>query len=195
MNAQNRCTADIAGDELRSACEYLTAAQAGDREAQFNLSELYKRGDVVSQDLSLSNLWCQKSADQKYADAEFEIGNALYTGMVIMSDANAKNAVDWWESAANQHHLKARYNLGCLYHTGEMVEKNISKALSWYLKAARSGHVDAQVALGKMYMDADGVDYDYNQSQSWLTDASTQGSIEAKRCLDKLDEIQRNKNN
>lgn len=44
--------------------------------------------------------------------------------------------MEWLESAANQGHVDAQFNLAVIYDKGERLLQDYPKAMVWYLKAA-----------------------------------------------------------
>ncbi|HCX59940.1 MAG TPA: sel1 repeat family protein, partial [Candidatus Cloacimonas sp.] len=52
---------------------------------------------------------------------------------------NYKQAVYWYEKAANQGHADAQNNLGVCYEFGKGVVQNYQTAYFWYLLASANG--------------------------------------------------------
>jgi TPR repeat protein len=50
-----------------------------------------------------------------------------------------KEAVKWYQKAADQGHAKAQYNLGFMYGMGKGVEQNYVTAYAWASIAATNG--------------------------------------------------------
>jgi TPR repeat protein len=55
---------------------------------------------------------------------------------------DAKQAVYWYQKAADQGYAKAQYNLGVMYANGKGVLKDDKQAVYWYQKAANQGQAD-----------------------------------------------------
>ena len=49
-------------------------AEKGDAEAQFNVAEAYRKGDIVDQDEQQAAKWYARAANQGYAEAMFDMG-------------------------------------------------------------------------------------------------------------------------
>ena len=82
-------------------------AEAGDREAQYQLGILYSGGsDYVEKDLAQAVKWFQKSADQGYADAQFALGLMHEAGIGGISK-DIDKAKDLYHKAADQEHYLA----------------------------------------------------------------------------------------
>jgi hypothetical protein len=71
-----------------------------------------------------------------------------YNGNGVIQDY--KQAVAWYQKAADQGNAGAQYNLGFMYKNGYGVNKDSKQAVAWYQKAADQGDVDAKQALKKL---------------------------------------------
>ena len=58
-----------------------------------------------------------------------------------------KEAVKWYQKAADQGDAEAQYSLGSHYDEGQGVEQDSKEAVKWYQKAADQGHAEAQSNL------------------------------------------------
>ena len=58
-----------------------------------------------------------------------------------------KEAVKWYQKAADQGDAEAQMNLGLMYENGEGVEQDDKEAVKWYQKAADQGDALAQHIL------------------------------------------------
>ncbi|MCB5248471.1 MAG: tetratricopeptide repeat protein, partial [Candidatus Cloacimonadales bacterium] len=70
-------------------------------------------------------------------EAQYILGLSYYRGEGV--EKNSKQAVYWYEKAANLGDADAQYNLGSCYANGEGVVKNYKQAVYWYEKAANQG--------------------------------------------------------
>ena len=52
---------------------YRLAAKQGNTEAQFNLGDMYARGDGVSEDKTEAMKWLRFAAEQGHAEAQFSL--------------------------------------------------------------------------------------------------------------------------
>ena len=82
----------------------------------------------------------RRAAEQGDAHAQFKYGIACCRE----APAYAKRA-EWWTKAAEQGHVEAQYELGCLFYTGERgVLQDYEKAVYWLGKAKEKGHEGAK---------------------------------------------------
>ena len=70
------------------------------------LGECYYDGEGVSEDKKKSVKWFTRSAEQGYANAQFNLGNAYFKGEGVTKDY--KEAVKWWTKAAEQGDADAK---------------------------------------------------------------------------------------
>ena len=144
-------------------------AQQGDRVCQFNLGNLYFKGEGVDQSYAEALKWYRKAAEQGLADSQCSLGRMYTKGIGVERDH--LKAFEWLQKAADQENLEAQDLLGCLYFEGAGVEMNLVKAEKWYLKAAERGMAQAQAHLGLLYMEVEQKAKAFN----WVKKAAEQG--------------------
>ena len=97
---------------------------------------------------------------------------------------NDKQAMAWFQKAANQNNPLAQFNLGNVYREGRGVAQNYQQALAWYQKAANQGLASAQNSLAMMYCEGKGTTKNYQQAKLWwqkvLAQPDTEENAEAK---------------
>ena len=113
-------------------------------------------------------------AGQGDADAQINLGLMYQNGWGVPQDD--KEAVYWYELAAEQGDAKAHYNLGVMYDVGEGVPQDDKEAVRWYTLAAEQEHAKAQYNLGVMYALGEGVIKDYVYAHMWGNIASMNGN-------------------
>lgn len=108
---------------------------------QNNLGGMYYNGQGVEKDLEKAFYWCEQSANQGYAQAQFHLGNMHEKGKGV--EKNLSKAIYLYEQAAKQGHKNAQYVLAIIYLKGEGVSQNDEKARFWLEKATKQGHKKA----------------------------------------------------
>jgi len=73
--------------------------------------------------------------------AQFELGKHLSRNW------KDKEAIEWFQKAAEQGHIEAQNSLGDCYASDNYGQKDIAKAIEWYSKAAAQGHNMAKFNL------------------------------------------------
>ena len=128
--------------DLSKAYHYfMTAAQGGYAEAQFNLAITYMRGLGVQKNMEQAVYWLKKSAKQDYPDALYDLGRLYLIGEGVGKDFSY--ALELLEKAAGNGQSGAQYYLGYFYYTGNGVEKDDKKAAELILESANNGHPEA----------------------------------------------------
>jgi hypothetical protein len=128
-------------------------------------------------------------------EAQYFLASQLSAGQGVPQ--NVKEAMVWFQKAAEQGDSESQYMLGQLYEDGGMgklvqdsggverlappegdnaIPKDYSLALLWYRKAAEQGNTDAQSHLGRLYEDGTGVPQDYSEAYFWANLAAATGS-------------------
>ena len=63
----------MAEDKAEAVKWYRLAAEQGNVDAQYNLGDMYARGDGVPEDDAAAVKWLRLAAEQGHADAEFSL--------------------------------------------------------------------------------------------------------------------------
>ena len=116
-------------------------AENGDAKAQYNLGEMYRKGEGVLDNDREAVKWYRKAAEQGLAEAQNALGVMYNRGMGVEQDS--KEAVKWYHKAAEQGHAKGQSNLGGMYNAGIGVEKDLVTGYAWSDIAAGNGYQSA----------------------------------------------------
>lgn len=130
-------TADDAfanGEYLVARELWQEAAEAGDRDAEFNLGVLYDLGLGVPRDPVRAFRHYLGAADAGHAEAQFNVAVMIDAGTV--RDPDARAAAVWYGRAAANGVPRAAYNLGLLYLGGSGVAQNGRLARYWLDEAS-----------------------------------------------------------
>ena len=79
------------------------------------------------------------------ASAQHKLGFMYKNGQGVEQDF--KEAVMWYEKAADQGLALAQFNLGVMYHKGQGVEQNYVTGYAWWNIAATNGNQNAKKGL------------------------------------------------
>ena len=100
--------------ELGGPGDDFTKAKAGDAQAQYRLGNVYLYGtQFEKQSFTEAMKWFRKSAEQKYAPAEYQVGRMYANGFSVREDK--KEAVRWYRLAADRGYKWAQIHLGEIY--------------------------------------------------------------------------------
>lgn len=143
-----------AGDQQAAHRHWLEAANDGDAQAMFLLSQSYEHGTGVAVDPVRALDWLQRSAAAGHPLASYNLGDRYLNGRGVAVDP--AEAALWWRRAALQGLVQAQYNLGTLYLRGLGVEADRNQAVWWYRQAAAQGSARARQALAVLERQSDG---------------------------------------
>lgn len=166
-----------ADPEVTRALEAARArAEAGDVIAQFSLGALLYYG---STDMNQAIDWLRKAAAQRFAAAEFQLGQIYEFGFSVpQSD---RQAFEWYRRAADNGSAPGQRAVGEFHQKGRGVPADAAEAARWYRRAADGDDLRAQYQLGQMYFDGVGVPLDYASAFVWFSLAAGQTPLEDNR--------------
>jgi len=173
--------------------KYARSAELGNAIAQYNLAMMYSNGESVYVDYQQAVYWFRKSAAQKFAPAQYRLGEMYYFEKGrLPRDLN--KAVELFKKAADQHDQDALMNLAMLAGTGEGMPLDTEKALSWIKEACKRGNALAMDYREMLMTNVDGRFTSDQQKQFWLEKAAELGIREAQVELGILDAGNGNEN-
>ena len=151
-------------------------ARVGNSVAQCTLGYAYKMGYVgVKPDMVMAKQWLLQSAEQNNSSAQLLLAQ-IYEGSHLPQDN--KEALVWYNRAAEQGDSSAQEFLAWSYQNGVHVEHNDAKAVKWWLRAANQGNLLGAVFLAESYRDgAHGLSRNLVQAYAWRCIANHIGEI------------------
>lgn len=150
------------------------AAGSGDARAQHDLGRRYLTGDGVPVDPKQAAAWFLRAAEQGYAPAQTEMGNAYVAG-VVSGVPDYTPALGWYGKAAAQGEIVATFNLGRMYDRGLGVASDPARAVEYYRVAAAAGHVGAETNLAINAWLGRGMAADPALAFAWFGKAAAEG--------------------
>ena len=85
------------GDYATALREWTPLAEQGLVEAQYNLGQMYAKGEGVPQDYKEAVKWYRRAAEQGYASAQFNLGWMYRNGEGVVQDYVLAHM--WWNIA------------------------------------------------------------------------------------------------
>lgn len=174
-------------DNLDEAYRWLKkAAEAGNYEACYYLAMLYYTDKIESSSpLYETEKWMNKAYAGGYGKAKEYIAEIWdEIGLEYDKTGQYKEALKWFEKAAELNYADAQNNVGIYYSIGKDVQIDYNKAFYYFSKAADQGYMHAQNNLGLCYERGRGVKKDLDKAELWYQKAAEQGlqgaSIKAK---------------
>ena len=128
--------------------------------------------------------WIKKNLGQMINEAgngdwrfQERLGRIYEGGIGVTQDY--KEAMKWFELAADKGYAKAMCDIGLLYGLGDGVAQDYNEAMKWFELAANKGVADAMFNIAVLYAHGDGVALDYNEAMKWYKLAADKGDAEA----------------
>ena len=118
----------------------------------------------------------QKAAEAGDGMAQLEMGHRYYDGEPRKDD---KQALFWFQKAADQHIGWGEYEAATMYENGEGTSADLRRALALYEAAAHDGVVRADADIGITYLTGNGVPEDPNQAYIWFKAGADAGESRA----------------
>ncbi|WP_253949067.1 caspase family protein [Mangrovicoccus sp. HB161399] len=133
---------NAAGGDFRPAEAvdlFSRAASAGSPVAEFELGKLYEKGIGVDPDPQKALELYRKSAAQDFPDALNDLGYLYFQGGLGLP-VDRKQALAYFERAADQRHPEAQFNFAALIDDGLVPGKGPQDAAHYLYAALRSGN-------------------------------------------------------
>lgn len=187
-----KCSKKQCTNSYISGSDFIQGISPSDKSRQYEFGLLYHQGGgSAKQDFMQAYNWFQKSAEQEFPPAQYQLGQMYHNGEGISQ--NLKQATHWFKKAMRYYEVaavkgnnQAQYKLGQMYYNGEGVPQDLILAEQWYRKAAEQGNAKAQYQLGKMYYEGKGVAQNFVEASQWYHKAAIQDLTDAQQQLGKM---------
>jgi len=117
--------------------ELIKRAGKGEAEAQYNLSEMFRKGDGVPKNTADAAQWYRRAAEQGAGDAQSALGKIYRDGEGVPK--NDAEAAKWFRKAAEQDVVEAQTNLGLMNANGQGVPRDYTEAREMVQKGRGAG--------------------------------------------------------
>lgn len=118
----------------------LKLAEKGDVVAQYNLGQMYRRGEGVPENDALAVVWYRKAANQGYAYAQYNLGYMYANGEGV--PVNFIRGYLWWSMAKTQGNVLAAEGIDSL--SAAMTPKQIATGQAFAAKCYESNYSDCE---------------------------------------------------
>ncbi|WP_180123746.1 tetratricopeptide repeat protein [Acinetobacter sp. YH12097] len=164
--------------ELSISPALYNRAMAGNKDAQFELAEIYMQSEN-DEHVELAEEWALKAAQLGHVEAMYWLGEgyAVYAKDMLEEDPEEsktyfEHAHRWLEQAAKHDHPAAILELANFYRRGDVVEKDVAKSIELVEQSAKLGEVQAMRDLAFIYANGLGIDADEEKADFWNEKAS-----------------------
>ena len=159
--------------DLPISPELFNRATAGNREAQFELAEIYMQSEN-EEHVELAEEWALKAAQLGHVEAMYWLGEgySFYAKELLEEDPEEaktyfEHAYRWLKQASESHHAGAILELASLYRSGNGTEKDVAQSVALVKQAAELGEAQAMRDLACIYEHGLGVDADDAKADYW----------------------------
>ena len=135
--------------DAAAVAKWRPLAQAGDREAQWQLGRAYMAGQGVQADQALGVRWMMKCAQQGNTAAAVVVAVAFENGKGV--ERSDTEAAKWYLAAAKAGDGDSQRTMAVWYATGHGVAQDPVSALAWFYTAYGLDSPDEAVFV-KVYM-------------------------------------------
>jgi localization factor PodJL len=155
----------------------ITAAEAGDVAASYEVAVRYFEGRGVPVSTEEAAVWFERAARKGLTQALFRLGGLHEKGTGVKKDLQRARVL--YTEAANRGNAKAMHNLAVLYADGIDGKPDYGIAVRWFHKAAARGVADSQYNLGVLHARGIGMEQNLAESFKWFSLAATTGDKDA----------------
>lgn len=192
-------TAIVEKDETKALDLFHKAAAQGDARAMYYIGLMYGRrpGGLAHKDKDGKTAfdWYRMAAEKGDSDAQAEMGDAYDPEAVpgsVPVARDAAKAVEWYEKAGAQGHIRAALLVAHMYLDGRGVKQDYAQAQKWFREVDSvdigivdgaqiyvDAVVDAKLHIGLMYQKGLGVEKDQREALRWFRRAAAFWSPDA----------------
>jgi TPR repeat protein len=155
-------------------------AENNEREAQFVLGEMYRKGQGLVQSIDDALPLLRKAAEAGHVGAQLALAQIYESGAGVETDHDA--ALQWLTRAAESGDAQAQLNIGLHYIRIE-AHRDFDQAAKWIRLAAEQNDAEAQYFYARLLLDGRGVEANVDEATQWFERAARQGHVPAQRFL------------
>jgi TPR repeat protein len=130
-----------AGEYTKALQIFERLSEAGNSQAQYDLSQMYFQGIGTSKSIERGWIWMNRAADQGNIQAMLELG-VRYQASTSLENGE-EMAFLWFQKAAMAGSPVGQYNVARLYETGKQTPVDLVKAYVWMTLSNKSGNPTA----------------------------------------------------
>lgn len=165
---------------------FMSSALQGNANAQYNLANMYRKGEGIKRNMAEAARWYLLAALQGNMYAQNAMAYMYKEGLGV--EQNKEKAIEWYRRAAEQGLQVSQFHLARLYEEAgkqsglsrEQRSSYFSSAAIWYYHAAKAGDPEAAYYLSDFYTRGRGVPQDLETAVQWLQRAVEEDYIPAK---------------
>ena len=173
-----RCSLNLGCPISGDAYAALTAALAGDREAQYRLARLLERGDGILRDLRGATGWYGKAAEQGHVASALELNRFRHEGADIPADETKIAAA--LRPEVDKGDRDAMRALADMQVYGRGLPRDAEQGLALLRRAAAAGSAAAAEDLSNLFLrNAPGIPRNPAEGFRWMAESAHLGNAAA----------------
>lgn len=122
-----------------------------------------------------------EQADEGNAEVQYELGRQLVPGTAYSAfKRNTKEAIKYYEMAAENGVVDAMFNLSNLYMEGNIgLDPDLVLSFEWMKKCMQAGDLEAKFEVGKRLIEGKGTDVNMELGKKYVNEAADSGERRA----------------
>lgn len=161
-----------AGLTDKDAVSYLTrASDMGRTDAMRALADLHRTGQGTDLNVEKSQTYLKKASESFDKDATKRLGDSYF-------EKDPKQALKYYEQAAEAGHVEAAYIAGVMYAENFEIRPNSARSAAWLKQAAEGGHAAAQADYGLLVYQGAGTARSETEAAKWFEKSAYGGDGE-----------------
>jgi TPR repeat protein len=130
-----------AGEYTKALQIFERLSEAGNSQAQYDLSQMYFQGIGTSKSIEQGWMWMNRAADQGNIQAMLELGVRYQASSSL--ENGEEMAFLWFQKAAMAGSPAGQYNVARLYESGKQTPVDLVQAYVWMTLSNKSGNPTA----------------------------------------------------
>ncbi len=147
------------------------AANKGRTDAMVALTEIYLKGKGTAPDRTSALNWLIKASNYGDANAERKLGDFYF-------ESEPKQALSWYEKAADNGDMEAAYIAAIMYAENYDIKPDAHKAAKLLQQAAIAGLPAAQADFGLVVYQGNGIERSEIEAAQWFKKSAENGDPE-----------------
>ena len=129
-----------AGEYTKALQIFVQLSEAGNSQAQYDLSQMYFQGIGTPKSIEQGWMWMNRAADKGNIQAMLELGVRYQASSL---ENGEEMAFLWFQKAAMAGSPVGQYNLARLYQSGKQTPNDLVQAYVWMTLSNKSGNPTA----------------------------------------------------
>lgn len=135
------------------------------------MADLHRTGQGTDLNVEKSQTYLKKASESFDKDATKRLGDSYF-------EKDPKQALKYYEQAAEAGHVEAAYIAGVMYAENFEIRPNSARSAAWLKQAAEGGHAAAQADYGLLVYQGAGTARSETEAAKWFEKSAYGGDGE-----------------